>query len=40
MTPRDTLQRLLIERRTDPIYNVCLRCGRTGHCSAACKERR
>ena len=36
MTPRDHLKRLLLEHRTDPIYNVCLRCGQSGHCSASC----
>lgn len=28
MTPR--------ARRTDPIYNVCVKCGQSGHCSASC----
>lgn len=23
---------------TSPIYNICTRCGRTGHCAANCKE--
>lgn len=32
MTPR--------ARRTDPIYNVCLRCGQVGHCSASCARGR
>lgn len=32
MTPR--------ARRTDPIYNVCLRCGQVGHCSASCTKGR
>lgn len=32
MTPRD--------RRTDPIYNVCLICGQSGHCSASCTQGR
>ncbi len=40
MTPRDRLQRLLFEHRTDPIYNVCLRCGQVGHCSASCPNQR
>lgn len=40
MTPRDRLQRLLFEHRTDPIYNMCLRCGQAGHCSASCPKGR
>lgn len=32
MTPR--------ARRTDPIYNVCLRRGQPGHCSASCTKGR
>ena len=40
MTPRDRLQRLLFEHRTDPIYNVCVRCGQAGHCSASCPKGR
>jgi hypothetical protein len=23
---------------TSPIYNICTRCGRRGHCAASCKE--
>jgi len=23
---------------TSPLYNVCTRCGRHGHCAASCKE--
>ena len=23
---------------TSPIYNICTRCGRKGHCAASCKE--
>lgn len=40
MTPRDRLQRLLFEHRTDPIYNRCLICGQAGHCSASCTQGR
>lgn len=32
MTPRD--------RRTDPIYNRCMICGQSGHCSASCPKGR
>lgn len=38
MTPRDRLQRLLIEHRTYPIYNRCMICGQAGHCSASCPK--
>lgn len=38
MTPRDRLQRLLSGARTDPIYNVCMICGQSGHCSASCPK--
>ena len=24
---------------TSPLYNICTRCGRTGHCAASCKGR-
>lgn len=40
MTPRDRLQRLLFEHRTDPIYNRCMICGQSGHCSAGCTQGR
>ena len=40
MTPRDRLQRLLFEHRTDPIYNRCIICGQSGHCSASCPRGR
>ena len=23
---------------TSPLYNICTRCGRHGHCAASCKE--
>ena len=23
---------------TSPLYNICTRCGRRGHCAASCKE--
>jgi hypothetical protein len=26
------------ETMTSPLYNICTRCGRRGHCAASCKE--